>query len=289
MKRGDFLVERLDRLFYWVREREAIRKKKEAGEPKPWTDNAIMQTTRFCCVRRMDDKVSRWLVDNWYTDTPDKAQILCNAGMARLINWPDSLAYLIEAGLNKKWDQELAREVLYRVREKEGKVFTGVYIITGKPGQNKVDTVIQQFDDLYTHADKLVDTSSMRATHSKLQLVRGIGSFIGGQLVADLRHVMPGTWLDMDTWAPLGPGSRRGIAWLMGWNGVDTLPGMKQEKFEELLTALIAEMKANVGDVFDECGLEAHDVQNVLCETDKFMRLSNGTGRCKNKYPGQVA
>ena len=33
----------LDRLLYWIKERESIRLKKEAGEPKPWTDDEILR------------------------------------------------------------------------------------------------------------------------------------------------------------------------------------------------------------------------------------------------------
>ena len=49
----------LNRLVYFITEREAIRLKKEAGEPKPWTSDPILQQYRFCNVRRMDDKVSK--------------------------------------------------------------------------------------------------------------------------------------------------------------------------------------------------------------------------------------
>jgi len=33
-----------ERLVYWIREREAIRLKKEAGQPRPWTDDEILDT-----------------------------------------------------------------------------------------------------------------------------------------------------------------------------------------------------------------------------------------------------
>jgi hypothetical protein len=61
----------------------------------------------------------------------------------------------------------------------------------------------------------------MEHTHRRLQEIPAIGSFMAGQFVADLRHVYTGAWADANTWAPLGPGSERGLAWLLGWNGKD--------------------------------------------------------------------
>jgi len=44
--------------------REALRKAKEAGGPPPWTIDEILQKYRFCNVRRADDRVSKWLIEN---------------------------------------------------------------------------------------------------------------------------------------------------------------------------------------------------------------------------------
>ena len=47
-----------DRLVYYINERESIRKLREAGYPKPWTQDKILQTYRFCNVNREDDTVT---------------------------------------------------------------------------------------------------------------------------------------------------------------------------------------------------------------------------------------
>jgi hypothetical protein len=232
----------------------------------------------------MDDKVSKWLIDNWYNVKVPKYQMLANAGMARLINWPDSLAGMKKAKLNKKWSRPVGIAAMQEIRAK-GKLFTGAYIINGLSGQDKITTVADQFEALY-HKPKLVESSSMQITHQNLQTVQGIGSFMAGQIVADLRHVWPGTWADKDTWAPLGPGSRRGIAWLLGWDGITELPSMRQKDFELLLGALASEFRRCVPEIMKERKLEMHDLQNVLCESDKMARLTHGTGRAKNGYPG---
>lgn len=279
---------RLERMLYWITERESVRKKKEAGEPKPWSVDPVFQSTRFCNVRRMDDKVSQWLLKNWYVPFHDvgPAQSLANAAMARLINWPDSLTVMAEAELNTRWSKKRALNVLNDIKA-TGKLFTGVYIINGIAGQDKVTTVVNQFDDVYHHAE-LVDSTSMQRTHKNLQGLLGFGSFISGQVVADLRHVWPGTWADRIGWAPLGPGSRRGIAWLQGWDGVAELPSLKQSDFLIKLREMIVWLlRYNAfRDVHFDRHLEWHDLQNCLCEYDKMMRISTGVGKGRNGYPG---
>jgi hypothetical protein len=52
-------------LFYWVREREEIRRRKDSGHPpKSWTTDEILLTYRFCNVRREDDRVTIWVRKN---------------------------------------------------------------------------------------------------------------------------------------------------------------------------------------------------------------------------------
>lgn len=281
-----FQQDRLDLMFHWVRKREEARKNKEAGKPRPWTDDRVIQGTRFCCVRRMDDRVSKWLLENWYITGVPKKQQLCNAGMARLVNWPNTLEVMAKAKLNKKWNRDTAIEVLNNIKStKGGKVFTGAYIINGMAGQDKITTVVNQFEQMYAHPE-LVNNTSMEMTHSNLQTLSGIGSFIGGQIVADLRHVWAGTWDDRDSWAPLGPGSRRGIAWLVGWDGITDLPALRQSEFNAYMRVLREEFEVNVSSIMNDRRLEQHDIQNVLCETDKYLRLKFGTGRAKNKFAG---
>lgn len=282
-------MDRRELLLDWIVNREEARKAKMVGLPKPWTKDEIIQRTRFCNVRRMDDKVSRWLLDHWYVKGVSKRQILVNVGMARLINWPDSLAVMAEAGLNKHFHGERAK-VAMNVIKGHGKLFTGVYIINGIAGQDKVTTVSNQFIDLFENGAKLVDDTSMERTHANLQQLLGFGSFIAGQMVADMRWVWPGTWNDKNTWAPLGPGSRRGIAWIGGWNGSDDLPSLRQSDFLDQLRRLthwlMAQPRFQL--VHADRKLELHDIQNVLCEFDKWMRLHTGTGKARNGYAGQA-
>lgn len=286
-----FHPEAFRRLCYWITEREAIRLAKEVGQPKPWTQNEHLQSNRWCSVYRMHDRVSQYLLRSWYADDMliSTAQIAANAAMARLINWPDSLEELRAMRLNQRHDPDAAHAVLSARARRGDKVFTGAYKVSGIRGEDKVTTVIGQVERVFHGHARLIDASSMARTHARLQEIPAIGSFMAGQIVADLRYVYPGNWADRHTWAPLGPGSERGIAWLRGWNGRDDPPKLTQGEFlvaiRQLRTALDA--VPAVRWVLERVGAEMHDVQNILCESDKFARLTTGTGQAKNRYPGR--
>lgn len=99
-----------ERLVYWIREREAIRLKKEAGQPRPWTDDEILDTYRFCNVRRMDDKVSKWLLENWYKPYFDHQNMLIAVALARFFNSVETLEYM--GFPEKDWNAEKLKAIV---------------------------------------------------------------------------------------------------------------------------------------------------------------------------------
>ena len=64
-------------------------------------------------------------------------------------------------------------------------------------------------------------------------------------------------------------------------------PLISAEDIHERVQALAQEIARDhplVGKVFKERKLEAHDIQNTLCELSKYVRVKNG-GHAKNQYP----
>jgi len=55
----------MNKFLGFVCERELVRLRKEDGRPKPWTDDKVLQTYRFCNINRNDDTVSRWIYEKW--------------------------------------------------------------------------------------------------------------------------------------------------------------------------------------------------------------------------------
>ena len=277
------LEEELDILCYWIKERENIRKKREASLPPPWTEDTLLASYRWCNARRMDDKVSRWLLA-WhreYPNVPFQSRIVA-ALAGRLINWPDTLATLPYPGA---YDEAAWTHALTKRFTSGQKVFTGAYIINGALGGPKHLQVTQKILAPIWRVRKLAPKSphTIRQVCDWLNGKPGIGSFMAGQAAADLRHIHPEfPWEDRLTWAPQGPGSLRGVNRLLGRHP-DT--NIRSDEWLDVVQAAYAQAARRLPVTFRR--LELMDMQNCLCEYDKYRRLSLGEGSVRSKYRGE--
>jgi hypothetical protein len=273
----------LERMAYWIEEREAIRLKREAGESKPWTQDPILLGYRFCNVRRMDDRVSRWLLENWYQPYLDHPSMLVNVALARFINNPPILQ---EIGFQEEWAPALLKALL-RLLSESRTIWNAAYMVRGHTkaqySGDKIGAVIDIYCTPLVVDPPLIYPFSMSRTWESLQGRYGFGSFMAGQVVADLRWAMTGTWADRHTWAPAGPGSLRGLNRVLGQHSKSKINptywghwfGWYMDKIKPLLPSSITDR------------LEAMDYQNCLCEWDKMERCLWGEGRPKQTYPGR--
>lgn len=284
-------------LVYWAKEREEIRKKKEAGLSPPWTDDQVLQTYRFCNLRRRDDRVSRWLLEFAYTEEflakLSPIQIVVFVAFCRQINWPPTLKVLLADGYftpSQEWNY-LAIGKRVDSLAMQQKVWTGAYLIRAQPGfggGKGVFVSTQVAGALISHKEAIVASlraHKRRGVWAQLLGCKNWGAFSAGQLVDDL------TWTpllraaeDIYTWAPQGPGSLR------GYNRVLGLPLKTKHNEEEWCAQLQAwrgEIIKALGPGYDD--LTLHDVQSCLCELDKYLRVKNGEGRPRSRYTPETA
>lgn len=267
---------RTNDLFKFIIEREKVRLAKEDGKPRPWSKDDILNTYRFCNVHREDDKVTRWIAEHWRTPFADHKDLWFAMVVARLFNLPSTLAelgiaYVIE------WKPERARKLLHHAR-KRGPIFNGAYIVsTNGNAMDKVDYLIDRVLGPLWAARKNLRPSyageTLAGYHAKLMRFDGLGSFMAAQVVADLKYVDPlNNALDWWTWAASGPGSRRGLNRVMGR---DTDAPWREPEWYQCLMKLRTALKLD---------LHAQDLQNCLCEFDKYERVRLGEGRPKQLY-----
>lgn len=282
-------------LWHWVKEREAIRLRKEAGQAFPWTDDEILRTYRFCCVRREDDRVTVWVRENIrerFAGHPNLWLMLC---IARQINWPGSLEKLISAG-NYTWPVDdafrpgLMADVLDGMERMGEKVWTGAYIIPAGSvkGEKKRDTLAKKIGALWKdrglferYLRQEPRWVTMRGFHEKLMKYDGWGPFLAYQATVDIRFTpLLEKAGDAQSWAAAGPGTIRGLNRIHGRPTDRSLP----QGFA------LAEMREIHKRSFDETGvaMDFSDVPNILCETDKYLRVSRGEGKPRALYvPGR--
>jgi hypothetical protein len=185
---------------------------------------------------------------------------------------------LNEVGFPEKWDPtEICRKLAARTAM--GKTnYAGAYMITGSldAARPKTEQSVHIVADII-HRYGRIDPSSMEATWSRLRAFKGLGSFMAGQVVADLRWAITGTWADKCRWAPMGPGSERGLNRL---HTRATTNKLTQEGFLEQLRDLWDEYSSLKG----LPAIEMMDLQNCLCEFDKYERTLWGEGRPKQLF-----
>lgn len=260
---------------HWIQERELVRVRRERGDPPPWTKDEIIATTRFCNVRREDDKVTRWIRDNWrdpYQYHPNLAFAMC---VARVINWPSTLEFL---GFPKTWNEKAFVHSLDARQDRGEKIWTGAYMVTGgysAGGETKQTIMGRVLSEAFPNAAKIRAGESLQSAHHTIAQTRGLGSFLGAQVIADLKYTpLLVNAVDWDTFCAPGPGSLMGLNFLHGRE-----PKCAHVDFVAEVNEIRVWLQENVG-----IKLTAHDVQNCLCEFSKYVRIKYMNGRAKNGY-----
>lgn len=271
-------------LFDFIQNRRAIFVKRSNGELKPWTNDPILQNYRFCNVHREDDTVTKWIAENWREPEAENPFLWFALCVARLVNWPETLE---ELGFPVPWDPGHFVSVLSARAERGDKVFSSAYIVstnghaTLKPVYLSAEVISPLWEARLALEPSVTDT--LASYHKKLSTYRGFGSFMAAQVIADLKYVAPlNTAPDWWLWAASGPGSRRGLNRVMARSPNSTL---REKQFEaELARLQIPILK--LCDMASIPPLHAQDLQNCLCEFDKYERTRLGEGRPRQTYEG---
>jgi hypothetical protein len=264
-------------LAYWINERETVRMRRERGDPAPWSNDPAVANVRYCNVRREDDKVTRWLADNWRHVGPNATLAMV---MARMVNWIPTLKQFERPPTRADMARGWVASCHDRMLKINGQKWTNAYTIStcGKK-MGKEDYVFGHvlpqvigpcFDGLWEGCIMLADA------HASLTRVDGLGSFLAAQVLADLKNTPkhPLAYaLDWWDWSAPGPGSLRGLE---AYYGARVTPKSYQQA--------IKTCHAEVAPLIKPVGrLHMQDFQNCLCEFSKYTRVLNG-GHARNGY-----
>jgi hypothetical protein len=311
--------------FQFINERHAIWHRKQWSEhgvslppgveslaPSPdLTTDPHLKAYRFCNVFRELDRVTIWIRKNIREPFADHPNLWIMLAIARTINWPDTLKWIIQSPgawpLDDSWDPYNLFAALESYRLLGHKVYTGAYMIRAESNPKAywfkwpksryiAEIVIGRLWEDRRDWEKLLAPHAMspntrhiptiRTTWGKFQQPRyiGWGPFMAYQVVVDLRwtrYLQNAS--DIDSWASLGPGSRRGLNRLAGRPLNYPLrqdQGLMEMRFiHSVQDYFRAPWVSTIG---------LSDIQSVLCETDKYLRIKLGEGRPRSTYiPGR--
>lgn len=286
----------IDDILYWVYEREMIRIRKLTGHAAPYTDDPILNKYRFCNVRRRDDRMTQWIMTNLLDDPRygGENDMWFVSAIARYVNWPPSLAALAANGAipecAEDFDPDVFINVIGTLKKRDVKVWGSAYMLYPgrETGSNKAETVARRFlEPLAKDAANIRESLSenrVEALVTQLTKYWGWNTFLAGQVAADLTYYPQelGEAEDLYDWAPIGPGSTRGLNRLLGRKLNAT---WKQVEFNAELKKVWLE----IADQLDLDHFSLHDAQNCMCEMDKYWRTLNDEGVPRSIYKSEEA
>lgn len=280
---------RIAELFKFIKARHDIWVARDAGKPKPWTKDPILQSYRFCNVYRELDTVTKWIAANWRDPNADQADLWFAMVVARKVNWPDSLR---EIGYPVPWREGAFIRAMKERADRGEQLESGAYMITAGVGSKWKGIPKREFlargvfTQMWTARATIRprEGDTLAAFHARLmEHGNTVGSFIAAQIVADMKYVQPlRSASDWWTWAAPGPGSERGLSRVFDFD-------LKQKWNPSQWLFHLTELRAKIDPLVKKAGmpfLHAQDLQNCLCEFDKYERVRLGEGKPRSKYQG---
>ncbi len=286
----------IDEFFATARERYQIKLNREAGLPKPWTQDKHFQTWRFCQVHREDDRTTQWFRENIReplikTSSADlPAQLLKILEATLIFRWFNRIetGQAIKDLLLYEWDTQEARERLTGVSP----VVTGAYIIKAGDGVSKLEGILACIDKarpqlalMLAGWRYIVKVPTLQKAWQDLKTLEYMGGFMSYEVVSDLRWT-PLLWdaSDILTWCNAGPGCARGLGWVL-YNDSDHFNcGPKNQK--EMLTVMQEILAMSKDPQYwptEWKQWEMREVEHWHCEFDKYKRAQQGDS-LKRRY-----
>lgn len=271
--------EAFETFWYWINERHRVYLRKENFDPKPWSDDPIFQTWRFCNVFRQLDTQSKYLIENIIkpAENWDPAVLLFNIYAFRAFNWYPT--YEAMGGYQFEWNERAVGKLL-KAHAEHNKLTSGAYMIRGRQYMAKHHSILLTLSRIWEEKNNLIyykpDTMEKMQEFLMTHHYWGWGPFTTYQIVLDLTYSpILRNPIDINTWCEFGPGAKRGIKLIY--------PELKNSQMLEATKMLWEEQHQ-----YRESHvpfLTLQDIEFSLCELGKYMRAKAG-GKGKNHYDG---
>lgn len=236
-------------------------------------NDPITRKYKFTNVYRVLDRVSQYELKHVIDSTNDPLDNVMRVFLFNHFKTPFMWRLVSNTGLVPRYNQSSfddLRAKLKSASQASTPLFTSAYVVpsAGK-GLPKVDAVINKLEVLADNL-RLEDLASSKTLFDRLRSIKGMGDFLASQVVFDLQ------WqgdLYQDLFI-LGVGAKEG-AYKLGF--LDTPTSTNADKAKECLLTLQGVLEEEkIGLYYDGDYIQPRlaDVQNTLCEFNKYTRVS---------------
>lgn len=285
----------------FMKERHSIYRKREAGEPWPWTDDKILQAYKFTNVYRLLDHETQNLLKSMkrVKGGKDSWQLMWHIVAYRMFNWLPTYEALRKDKAILPWNKAQALMTLNRLRLRGDKIFTGAYLVTGVasiPGRKKnisvpkhhlaVDSLSIIYKDVKTAYADIKKNNSLEYAVSRMIEWPMVGRFVAYEFACDFTYfnIMKKP-KDKFTWANPGPGAMRGLNRIYRGGPKNKLKGQNTRGgYNREMKSLLA-MAASALEVGEDMPtLQMRDIEHCLCEFDKYLRVKYDEGSPRSLF-----
>lgn len=295
----------LDLFLYWITERYRIHLNKDIYKfDRPWTTDAILQEYSFTNVRRIEDRVTKYLLEQvCYNPELTLEEKVLNIIWFRIFNQPETFELFGFPILSSDLDGDFHYiQDKYTAMIPSGKVLArGAYMISGIMNATYEDVqginttmmpwhIIWKLHNdrpLFANLLQCINDNRGKDAFSIINGLRGIGEFIAYQIYIDLSYCREVPFTEND-FVVLGGGAKRGVAIVC-----PTLPQKQypqfiqdiQDDINDLLLESTGESLLNL--MKDLPVYERHislsNMQNCFCEFSKYYRYTTDVKKTKRR------
>lgn len=285
---------------YWqfAAARQDIFFARAAGQPPPWTDDAILREYKFTNAYRASDRVSQFLIRNViYSGIQTPEEVFLRTILFKLFNRIETWDLLVSRmGTISCSDYSVSKysRVLDDAMARGVAIYSGAYIMpsgNGTHGAERKHVMHLKLVERMLRDElplRLQECRSMRESFDLLKSYATIGDFLAYQYLIDLNYSTLLNFKEMEFVVP-GPGAKDGIHKCFSDKG-----GLTDAEMIKMVAESQAESFEAMGITFRSLWgrpLQLVDCQNLFCEVDKYARIKHpdvkglsGRSRIKQRF-----
>jgi hypothetical protein len=267
---------------YWrfAAARQEIYLARLAGDPGPWTWDAILAAHRFTNCYRAADRVSQFLIrEVAYRGSQDQSDLMFRVLLFKMFNRVETWQ-LVSDQLGEPtadtFDVDAYDRVLSRAFAAGRRLYSAAYVVPPPRlgGVRKHTNHLRLLRMMLDHGlpEALAVSRTMAGAFTLLRAFPAMGDFLAYQFLIDVNYTTAVDFSEMDFVVP-GPGARDGIRKCFGpaSDGIEAeviayMADTQQEHFERL--------GLQFPGLFGR-PLQLVDCQNLFCEVDKYARMAH--------------